>query len=92
MQTVSRELEEEALQRESEVDKQLKGLAAAAAVAERRRLEELKAKDQQIAELQACILTDTVLQEKAHYATMLPHLLHHSPCHRKQGHAKGSAA
>ena len=52
MQTVSRELEEEALQRESEVDKQLKGLVAAAAVAERKRIDELKSKDQQIAELQ----------------------------------------
>lgn len=49
---MSRELEEEALQRESEVDKQLKGLAAAAAKAERKRVEELKSKDQQIAELQ----------------------------------------
>ena len=52
MQTVSRELEEEALQRESAVDKQLKWLAAAAAVAERKRMEELKSRDQQIAELQ----------------------------------------
>lgn len=52
MQTVSRELEEEALLKESEADKLLKALAAASAAAERRRLEELKAKDQQIAELQ----------------------------------------
>lgn len=52
MQTVSRELEEEALIKESEADKLLKALAAASAAAERRRLEELKAKDQQIAELQ----------------------------------------
>ena len=49
---MSRELEEEALQREAEVDKQLKSLAAAAAVAERKRVEELKSKDQQVAELQ----------------------------------------
>lgn len=60
MQTVSRELEEEALQRESEVDKQMKGLAVAAAAAERKRLEEVHAKDQHIAELQVhCKLTNT---------------------------------
>ena len=52
MQTVSRELEEEALLKETEADKLLKALAAASTAAERRRLEELKAKDQQIAELQ----------------------------------------
>lgn len=84
MQTVSRELEEEALQRESEVDKQLKELAAAAAVAERKRGDELKSKDQQIAELQACILTDTISKEKGHYSTMLSHMVHHSPCHCKR--------
>lgn len=49
---MSHELEEEALQREAEVEKQMKGSAAAAAAKERKRVEELGAKDQQVAELQ----------------------------------------
>ena len=52
MQTVSRELEEEALQKEADVEKQMKALAAAAAVKDRKHAEELNAKDAQIAELQ----------------------------------------
>ena len=52
LQTVSHELEEEALQREADVEKQMKALAAAAAAKERKKMEELSAKDQQISELQ----------------------------------------
>ena len=52
MQTVSRELEEEAVQKEAEVKEQLGALQAAADAKERQQLEELKAKDQLISELQ----------------------------------------
>ena len=72
---MSRELEEEALQRESEVDKQLKGLAAAAAVIEHKRIEELKSKDQQIAELQV-----EYWLIRAGNGPMLLYIWPHSPC------------
>ena len=54
MQTVSRELEEEALQKEIEAEKQIKELVAVAAAKEKKRVEELNAKDQQLSELQVC--------------------------------------
>ena len=49
---MSHELEEEALQREAEIEKQVKALQAAFAERERKQAEELQAKDQQLAELQ----------------------------------------
>lgn len=49
---MSHELEEEALQREKEQEHQVRAGQAAAAAKERQQAEELRAKDQQVTELQ----------------------------------------
>jgi hypothetical protein len=58
LQTVSHELEEEALRREREAEQHLKDLSAAAAAKEHKQTDELKAKDQQISDLQVmqCVI------------------------------------
>ena len=61
LQTVSHELEEEALQREAEAEKQVKALQAAFAERERKQAEELQAKDQQLAELQVHEITTFIM-------------------------------
>ncbi len=55
---MSHELEEEALRREREAEQHMKGLQAAAAAKERKQTDELKAKEQQISDLQVmqCVI------------------------------------
>lgn len=57
LQTVSHELEEEALHREAEVKEQLRNLQQIAAAKDLKHMEEVKAKDQQISELQVTSIT-----------------------------------
>ncbi|DBA77116.1 TPA: hypothetical protein ACH3X1_009695 [Trebouxia sp. C0004] len=63
-ETVSHELEEEALRREREAEQHLKGLQAAAAAKEGKQVDELKAKEQQISDLQAELLEQSNLISK----------------------------
>lgn len=56
MQTLSHELEEESLRRDAQIDRQVKALEAAAAEQARQHAEELKFKDQQIADLQVILM------------------------------------
>ncbi len=63
LQTVSHELEEEALRREREAEQHLRGLQAAAAAKEGKQTDELKAKEQQISDLQVAQCVFHVLQE-----------------------------
>ncbi|KAL0050961.1 hypothetical protein WJX82_011093 [Trebouxia sp. C0006] len=60
-ETVSHELEEDALRREREADQHLKGLSAAAAAKEHKQTDELKTKEQQISDLQAELLEQSSL-------------------------------
>ena len=62
LQTVSHELEEDALRREREADQHLKGLSAAAAAKEHKQTDELKTKEQQISDLQVVQCAFYVLQ------------------------------
>ena len=59
---MAHELEEEALRREREAEQQLKGLQAAAAAKEGKQTDELKAKQQQILDLQVTQSASHVLQ------------------------------
>ena len=52
LQTMAHELEQESLLRDNQTDRQVKALEAAAADQQRKLQEDLKFKDQQIAELQ----------------------------------------
>ena len=71
---MSRELEEEALQREREAEQHLKGLSAAAAAKERKQTDELKAKDQQISDLQVmqCVIYVPRDLAKSSYCQQIP--------------------
>ena len=63
LQTVSHELEEEALRREREAEQHLKGLQAAAAAKEGKQTDDLKAKEQQISDLQVTQCAFYALQD-----------------------------
>ena len=64
---MAHELEEEALRREREAEQQLKGLQAAAAAKEGKQTDELKAKQQQISDLQVTECASMCCRDSARF-------------------------